>query len=401
MLIALAAMFLQQTFASVGKVLPAVVAPLVIAELHADPAWIGVYYGVSAAASLVAQMGCGSFIVRYGAVRMSQVALVLLGGGMAAAAEGSLPGFGASAIIGGGGAAVSTPTSSQLLYRVSPPRLAPLIFSIKQTAVPAGLLICGFLGPPMAAALGWRSAVLVTAAACVVFAAVLQPLRARFDDERVSSRRFHLADFRATIASVVNAPDLRNLSLACFAFNGVQSVFTAYFVTYLVALGYELATAGFLFSLVVAVAVPCRVLWGWVGSFLLAPRLVMAGLALGMAGSVALTGLFTASWPAVAMGLVGAVLSATAMSWHGILLSETARLAPAGSAGAVTGGVLSFGQIGALLGPFSFSLLLRVSGSYGAGWALCTIPALWVGISLLRPRPPIERGKTLTAKPAE
>jgi MFS family permease len=179
---------------------------------------------------------------------------------------------------------------------------------------------------------------------------------------------------------------------------GVQSVFTAYFVTYLVALGYELAAAGVLFSVVVAVAVPCRILWGWVGSFHLAPRLVMAGLALGMAGSVALTGLFTAAWPILAMGLVGAVLSATAMSWHGILLSETARLAPAGSAGAVTGGVLSFGQIGALLGPFTFALLLRLTGGYGAGWALCTIPALWVGISLLRPRALVERGKALTAK---
>jgi hypothetical protein len=82
MLIALAAMFLQQMFASVGEVLPAVLAPLVIAKLRAGPAWIGVYYGISAAASLVVQMGCGSFIVRYGALRMSQIALVLLGGGM-------------------------------------------------------------------------------------------------------------------------------------------------------------------------------------------------------------------------------------------------------------------------------------------------------------------------------
>src|SRR5215467_8177937 len=298
MLIALAAMFLQQTFASVGKVLPAVLAPLVIGELHADPAWVGVYYGISAAASLVAQMGCGSFIVRYGALRMSQVALVLLGGGTAVAAEGSLPGFAGSAIIGGGGAAVSTPTSSQLLYRVSPPRLAPLIFSIKQTAVPAGLLICGL-----------RGAVLAIAAACAAFAAALQPLRTRFDDDRVPSRRFRLADFSATIASVVKAPHLRGLSLACFAFNGVQSVFTAYFVTYLVSLGYELAAAGFLFSLVVAVAVPCRVLWGWLGSFHIPSRLVMAGLALGMAGSIVLTGLFTVVWPIAAMGLLGAVLS--------------------------------------------------------------------------------------------
>src|SRR5215813_4050786 len=121
MLTALAAMFVQQTFASVGKVLPAMIAPLVIAELHADPAWVGVYYGISAAASLFAQMGCGSFIIRYGALRMSQVTLMFLGGGMAVAAEGGLFGFAASAIISGGGAAASTPASSQLLGRVSPP----------------------------------------------------------------------------------------------------------------------------------------------------------------------------------------------------------------------------------------------------------------------------------------
>src|SRR3954471_23113457 len=313
MLIALGAMFLQQTFASVGKTLPAVVAPLVIAELHADPAWVGVYYGLSAAASLFAQMGCGSFIIRYGALRMSQVALVLLGGGMAAAAEGGLPGFAASAVIGGGGVAVSTPTSSQLLGRVSPPRLAPLVFSIKQTAVPAGLLLAGFLGPAMAALWGWRGAMLATGAACVAGAAMLQPLRLRFDDDRVPSRRFHLSDFRTTIASVVTAPDLRNLGFACFAFNGIQSVFTAYFVTYLVALGYDLATAGSLFSIVVALAVPCRVLWGWLGSFHVAPRFVMAGLALGMAAGVAATGAFGAGWPVAAIGLVGALVSATAV----------------------------------------------------------------------------------------
>jgi MFS family permease len=398
MLTALAAMFIQQTFASVGKTLPAVIAPLVIAEFHADPAWVGIYYGVSAGASLVAQMGCGSFIVRYGALRMSQVALVLLGGGMAVAAEGGILGFAASAVVGGGGAAVSTPTSSQLLGRVSPPRLAPLVFSIKQTAVPAGLLICGFVGPVMAAALGWRNTMLATAAACIAAAASLQPLRRRFDDDRSPSRRFRLSDFAATIASVLQTRDLRGLSFACFAFNGIQSVFTAYFVTYLVAIGYELTAAGFLFSVVVAVAVPCRVLWGWLGSFHVAPRLVMACLALGMAASVSALGMCSAGWPVIAVGLVSAVLSATAVSWHGILLSEAARLAPAGSIGSVTGGVLSFGQIGALAGPFAFSLLLSVTGGYSIGWAVCAIPAVWVAVNLLRPSPRRERGEALTER---
>jgi hypothetical protein len=250
----------------------------------------------------------------------------------------------------------------------------------------------------MAVAWGWRGAMLATAAACAIGAAMLQPLRARFDDDRVPSRRFRLSDFRATIASVLTARELRALSFACFAFNGIQSVFTAYFVTYLVALGYELTAAGFLFSLVVAVAVPCRVLWGWLGSFYVAPRLVMAALALGMAAGIGLTGLFSGAWPIAAVGLVGAVVSATAVSWHGILLSEPARLAPTGRVGAVTGGVLSFGQVGALVGPFAFSLLLHLTGGYATGWAVCAIPALWVGASLLRSREPAGRGDALTAE---
>jgi hypothetical protein len=119
-----------------------------------------------------------------------------------------------------------------------------------------------------------------------------------------------------------------------------------------------------------------------------------------MAGSVAVTGVFTTAWPMPAIGLVGAVLSATAMSWHGILLSETARLAPDGRAGAVTGGVLSFCQIGTLLGPSAFSLLLYLTGGYGAGWAVCAIPALWVGVSLLRSRATVERSEAQTARTA-
>src|SRR5438045_2377691 len=51
MLIAVVAMFLQQTCGSVGRVLPAVLAPLIIVELHADPSWVGVYFGLAAMAA--------------------------------------------------------------------------------------------------------------------------------------------------------------------------------------------------------------------------------------------------------------------------------------------------------------------------------------------------------------
>jgi MFS family permease len=386
LLLALGAMFLQQTFVSIGRALPAVIAPAIIADLRIDPAWIGIYFGLTALASLFAQLGCGSFIVRHGALRMSQVALLMLAAGTALATLGTPLMLVLSAIIGGGGAAVSTPASSHLLGRCSPPVYLPLVFSIKQTAVPAGLLLSGALGPQLTEWIGWRGTMLFSAAACAVFVLILQPLRNNFDDDRVPTRTFQLSDFRVTLTSVLDKPGLRALSFACLAFNGVQAVVTAYFVVYLTTIGYTAVAAGFVFSAAVAVAVPGRIVWGWLGSGYIPPRLIMAGLALGMAGSVGLLGLCSAGWPTLLVGLVAGVLSATALSWHGVLLAETARAAPEGMRGTVTGGVLSFGQVGALAGPLMYSALLGLTGSYGLGFIVCGIPALLVGVNLLRRR---------------
>ena len=291
MLIAVAAMFLQQTCGSVGRVLPAVLAPLIILELHADPSWVGVYFGLTAIAALIGQLGSGGFIIRHGAIRMSQVALLSTGGGMAVAIIGGAAGFVLSALVGNCIAAVATPASSQLLGRWAIRRYAPFAFSVTQTAIPAGILLGGWLGPPLAQSLGWRGTMLVSAGACWFFVLLLQPLHGRLDTDAVPTHAIQLSDFRTTITSVLAVRELRALSFACFAFNGLQAVFIAYFVTYLTALGYNLVAAGVLFSTVIAIAIPCRILWGWVGSFYVAPRFVMSWLAFGMAASVVLMGI--------------------------------------------------------------------------------------------------------------
>jgi MFS family permease len=378
-------MFMQQTFVAIGRILPAVIAPAIITDLKLDPAWIGTYFGLTAFWALVFQMSCGSFILRYGALRVSQAALVMLAAGTAITVEGSFLAFGVSAIIAGGGAAVSTPASSHLLGRYAPVQHAPLVFSVKQTAVPAGLLLAGFVGPLLTAWVGWRGAMLAVAAACVVFAFVLEPLRERFDSDRIVTHAFSLSDLKGTLTSVLTVRDLRSLSFACFAFNAVQQVVTTYFVIYLTTLGYTLAAAGFVFSVAVAIAIPGRIVWGWIGSTYVSPRVIMAWLAFGMAASAAFIALYEASWPVLLVGLGAAALSATALSWHGIVLSEAARLAPEGKRGAVTGGVLSFGQLGAMLMPLVYAGLLSLTGSYGVGFILCGVPALLVGFDLLRP----------------
>ena len=381
-------MFFQQTFIALGRALPAVLAPAMIADLMLDSAWIGVYFSISAVASLATQLGCGSFIIRYGALRMSQVALIMLALGMALATLGTPLMLVLSALIGGGGAAVSTPSSSHLLGRVSPPRYMPLVFSLKQTAVPAGLLLAGLLGPQLTEAFNWHYTMLFAALACLVFTVMLQPLRKLFDDDRIATRTFHLSDFSTTLKSVVGTKALRNMAFTCFAFNAAQTIFTVYFVVYLTSLGYTLVAAGFVFSTAVAIAVPGRIVWGLLGSGYIQPRLVMATLAFGMAVSMVLLSLCNSGWSTILVGTIAAIISATALSWHGILLAETANAAPEGMRGAVTGGVLSFGQLGALTAPTVFSILLGLSNSYSLGFVVCSIPALLVGIALVRQRSP-------------
>lgn len=149
------------------------------------------------------------------------------------------------------------------------------MFSIRQTGVPIGLLLGGAFGPTLAQSLGWRGTVLASAAACVAFVFLLQPLRPLFDIDLMPGRSFRVSDFSATLRSVIRDPGLRGLAFASFAFNGMQQVMTSYFVIYLTSIGHDLVTAGYIFSAAVAVAVPGRILWGWLGSFHVAPRLVM------------------------------------------------------------------------------------------------------------------------------
>src|SRR5690242_12969838 len=158
-------MFFQQTFVALGKALPAVIAPAIISDVRIDAVWVGVYFGLTAAGSLVAQLGCGSFIVRHGALRMSQISLAMIAVGTAIAAVGTPVMLVLSAIICGTGGAVSTPASSHLLSRVSPQRYLPLIFSMKQTAVPAGLLLAGAFGPLLTEWRDWRFTLILSGAA--------------------------------------------------------------------------------------------------------------------------------------------------------------------------------------------------------------------------------------------
>ena len=381
--IALGFMFIQQSFVTIGKVLPAVIAPPILLELKIDPSWLGVYVGIIAAVSLAVQAGCGSVIVKYGALRISQVTLLVTGLGLVLAMPGLIVLMVLSAIAIGVSAS-STPASSHLLGKYAPAKYAPLVFSIKQTAVPVGLLTAGLVGPILTDLYGWRSALMSVVGVCVLFAVVLELMRDEFDNDRDSTRKFQLSDLKGTIGLVLRLGELRSLALGCFAFVGLQTTFIAYFVIYLTELGFSLIEAGTVFSLATAVAIPGRILWGWISSSYINPRVMLGFLAIFMFITVSLTGMFSANWASWVIVVVSISVSATVFSWHGVTLAEAARLAPSSMKGAVTGGVLSFGQFGGLVLPLIYSLCLSITGSYQLGFFVCGAPALAVGVLLLQ-----------------
>jgi nitrate/nitrite transporter NarK len=378
-------MLVQQTFATMGRSTVPLIAAAIVADLRVDPALVGVYLAISSVAGFVTTLGCGGFILRYGALRMTQVGMLALGAGLALTSLGWLPLFAAGALIGGLGQAVSTPSSSHLLGRLSPRRLAPLVFSIKQTGVPAGLMLAGVVAPMLVAAADWRTALLVIAGLCIASVVALQPLRARFDVDRNPEQPLSPADIRANVATVLRDPALRIMCLAMFSFVGLQSLFTGFFVLYLVrGLGYDLERAGLVFAVAVAVAVPARIGWGWLATRLIKPATLLSVLGVGMAGAAALTALIDPAWPTWAVTLIATALSATAVSWHGVLLAEVARLSPPGRIGATTGAVLACGDAGSLVLPLLFSAALALTGGYATGFLIGAMLALGVGLRGLR-----------------
>ncbi|MDE0942973.1 MAG: MFS transporter [Alphaproteobacteria bacterium] len=385
--IAVLTMLVQQSLSFMTTMVLPVAAPVIAEELNLSPALVGAYSVALYCVAIFSAIGCGPFIQRYGPLRVSQVALVVMGLGLFIATAGTIPMFALSALIVGASGAISTPASSELLFRYAPPRHAPVIFAIKQTGVPLGGILAGILVPIFILATDWRGAFVISGLMCIVASFLLQPWRARFDEHRQKDRSLMPnTELLRTVGMVFSHPKIREISFAMFTFVGAQAVFAAFFVLFLVeGLGYELTVAGQVFAASQVVAVVARIFWGWLASSFIAPRKMLALLGLGIAGSSVMTGLITDEWSLTLVLIAACAFSATAVSWHGVLLAEVARLAPPGQVGSLTGGVLSLGYIAMMGYPALYGFILANGGGFNYGFMIIGVPAFIAGCMLLRP----------------
>ncbi|QTQ35391.1 MFS transporter [Aromatoleum petrolei] len=382
--IPLAATLAVQALVSMAALTAPVLAPEAGAELGIPATLVGVFVALIYVGAMLSSLASGNLVVRYGAIRVSQVCLVLCGAGVGLAAIGSPGLMAVSALLIGLGYGPVTPASSHILARTTPAHLMGFMFSLKQTGVPLGGALAGALVPGFAMLWGWQGAALAVAAACVLMAVLAQPTRAGFDADRDPARRLSLAGVFKPLALVFAYPRIRDLAICTFFFGAMQLCLTTYLVTYLTSVyGMPLVTAGLVLALTQGAGVGGRLMWGLVADRWITPRRLLSLLALAMAAASLLTAAFDPDWPFVAVMAVSMLFGATAIGWNGVYLAEVARLAPAGQAGVLTGGTLFFTYFGVVAGPPAFAALVGATGSFAVGYAAIGCVILVIGLLLV------------------
>ena len=389
--VSVVAMLFQQALATMAPLSISVLGPVVVGDLGLNPGYIGAFAAVAYATSMMASLLAGGAVARFGALRVSQYALVMCGCGLAIASAGNAAMFVLAAIVLGSGGGPSTPASSHILARFSPPHLAPLVFSIKQTGVPLGGVLAGTLVAFWLGLVGWQGALMLAASLYFVLALVLQPLRRMLDDDRDPGRSMSLRASAHVFRRLLRDPGLRDIAIVHFLFTGLQMTFGSFFVAFMVdGGGFDLAFAGLAYAAGQGAGMVGRVLWGWVASRFVSPRLLLGLLGLMMGAAGALVALIGPGWPGWAVIAICVVFGLTVMSFQGVMLSEVARQAPKGSVGDATGLVVMCAYAGMVVFPGSIGAIVGATGSYTAGFliaAAATIPAALLLI-IRRPRGP-------------
>lgn len=375
-LIALVSLTLVQVVATMGFNQASVLAPAAAPALGVAAADVAYYVSLVYLAAMISTLGGGAINRRLGPIRFIQTGLTVAAIGSFVFAAGGVAMAAASALIVGLGSGPLTIASSHILARVSPPRLANVTFSLKQSGVPVGFAICGAVLPTLALDFGWRWAAASIGFLSLATVIAVQPLRRLYDEEEASNqagRRFlpTAAEIFEPLRLAWRDPILRPMCFIGMLFSATQAIVVNFTVVYAVdGLKMSYVLAGALLSAATVTGAFGRVFWGALADLLRRPSAVLAGIG-GIVAVAATTMAFsTPDWPTTAVYIVCIVLGGTAVGWNGVFIAESASRAPPGRAAEFTGATQLFVFFGALLSPLLFRTVLAITHSYEAGYLL-------------------------------
>jgi len=382
--IPLAATLVVQAMVSMAAFAAPIFAPTAARDIGISATSVGVYIGLIYITSMLSSLWSGDFIGRYGALRVSQVCLLLCGGGLALAAAGLVPALILSALVLGMGYGAVTPASSHILSRNAPANLMSFVFSIKQTGVPLGGALAGAIVPALVLFAGWQNAAVIVGAVCGLSAILGQPIRLGIDRERQPTRRISFQGVTGPLKLVLTHRPLLRLAIISFFYGSMQLCLITYLVIYLTRnVGMALIAAGLTLSAAQIAGIIGRIVWGFIADRLLRPSLVLGLIGMMMSLGAVATASFSPDWPYPAIWISIIVFGASAIGWNGVYLAEAARLAPGGQVSAATGGCLFFTFLGVVVGPPVFAAVATFTDSYSLGYLIfagLTFVSAWVAI---------------------
>ena len=374
-LIALVSLTLVQVVATMGFNQASVLAPAAAPALGVEAADVAFYVSLVYLAAMVSTLGAGAINRRTGPIRFIQGGLAIAAVGTFILAAGGIALVAVSALVVGLGSGPLTIASSHILARVSPPRLANVTFSLKQSGVPVGFAICGAVLPTLALDFGWRWAAASVGVISLLTAVAIQPLRPLYDDERTTgvSRRLlpSAVEIFEPLRLAWRDPILRPMCFIGMLFSATQAIVVNFTVVYAVdGLNMSYVLAGTLLSAATVAGAFGRIFWGALADMLRRPSAVLAGIGGIVVVAATAMAFSTPAWPTGAVYIVCIILGGTAVGWNGVFIAESASRAPPGRAAEFTGATQLFVFCGALLSPLLFRAVLAVTNAYEVGYLL-------------------------------
>jgi MFS family permease len=382
-----ATMLAIQIMISVSVLALGVMMPAVAADLAIDPKLVGIFTAIIYGVAAVTALAAAEPIVRLGAVRISQIALLMAAIGLAFNALAMIPATVLAVAFIGAAQGPINPASAHVLAQRVPREWFGMVFSLKQTGVPIGFAIAGLVFPLLLGLYGWRTASLVAAGAAVLTAVAVEGLRSKLDVV-VAAGKASPGIWRS-IRFVFAHRELRVLGLSAVIYVVAQHTFTFYLVTYL----YEhcrlsIAQAGFLLALSQMTGTTVRLVSGGMGDRI--PRMKLLGwTGIGMTVGCIAISLLEADTPFWLITLAVVGYGSVVISWNGTSQAEFAHLSPPGEAAAVAAVQTALAFSGAVIGPPIFAAIASLV-SYRAAFlwvAVCVVlAAVWQIVAANRPR---------------
>ena len=393
MIIALGLTLGLQTLATMAAFSLASMAPAVALDLAIDGNLIGLFVAAVYGVGILSAVGSVTFIRAYGPARVGQfvmlsVLLMLLVSGAATSVIDGLLGLALAALVMGAGYGATAPISTAVLVPRTPLQRRNLVLSIRQIGVPLGGVLAALVVPVVAAAAGWRAALLLQLLPVAIMMLALGWVRADWDADAKQHRSlrglWQSVGWRQLLAPLANQAIAR-LSFTSFCFTGIQLCFVAFLVVQLTNdRQLELVTAARFLALYQIAGVVSRPIWGWLADRLLSARIILIGQGLVITFATLAAGFIDPDWPLSAITVLCIAAGISAAGYTGIAYGEYARLGGArGTEATALGSAAMFA--GVLVLPAVFSLITAATGDYLIAYsglaALAFISALSLALS--------------------